>query len=347
MPVSSIARRAVIAGVIATAATALAGATVVAGGSGAGPGRGYHWPVKPFDRAHPIRGTFGEPRTWFDGPPTPETLRSGTGSFSFHQGVDIVAPDGTPVYPVESGTARLLGGRTVAVQSGEGRSWQYWHIVPAVKTGEHVVADVTVLGRIRPGYGHVHFGELRHGRAVNPLAPGHLTPYVDATAPVVGPIELRRPDTGAEVMPELVRGRVELVVSARDDPMPPAPGLWRHMSTAPVLVAWRVERARDGRIVLAEHAAFDVRVHVPPNAAFWRYYVRGTRSNMPTFAQHRYWLEEGLFLYRLGVLDTTRLPDGIYVVVATAANVCGQRASTRRTFLVRNMPGLPPTTPQT
>src|ERR1700730_14677417 len=23
----------------------------------------YHWPIKPFDRQHPIRGDFGDPRT--------------------------------------------------------------------------------------------------------------------------------------------------------------------------------------------------------------------------------------------------------------------------------------------
>ena len=62
----------------------------------------YSWPFKPFNKQHPIRGFFGDPRTvyengilagGFDGP----------GIFSFHQGIDISAPDGTPIYPVETG----------------------------------------------------------------------------------------------------------------------------------------------------------------------------------------------------------------------------------------------------
>ena len=54
--------------------------------------RRHTWPFKPFDKQHPIRGFFGDPRTvyengilagGFDGP----------GFFSFHQGVDISAPE--------------------------------------------------------------------------------------------------------------------------------------------------------------------------------------------------------------------------------------------------------------
>jgi murein DD-endopeptidase MepM/ murein hydrolase activator NlpD len=60
----------------------------------AGGAAAYPWPFKPFNQQHPVRGFFGDPRSvylngvlagGFDGP-----------SFlSFHQGVDISAPDGT------------------------------------------------------------------------------------------------------------------------------------------------------------------------------------------------------------------------------------------------------------
>ena len=30
----------------------------------------YSWPVKPFDRQHPVRGSFGDPRTLFAQSPT-------------------------------------------------------------------------------------------------------------------------------------------------------------------------------------------------------------------------------------------------------------------------------------
>ena len=31
----------------------------------------YKWPVKPFDKQHPVRGSFGDPRTIFRSPPAP------------------------------------------------------------------------------------------------------------------------------------------------------------------------------------------------------------------------------------------------------------------------------------
>jgi hypothetical protein len=46
----------------------------------------YGYPVKPFDRQHPIRGGFGDPRTVFLAPPTRDGVYRGRGSFSFHQG---------------------------------------------------------------------------------------------------------------------------------------------------------------------------------------------------------------------------------------------------------------------
>jgi murein DD-endopeptidase MepM/ murein hydrolase activator NlpD len=69
----------------------------------------YGWPVAPFDEAHPVRANFGDPRTRFDGPDTADTLIEGDGTFSFHQGVDISARDGSPVYAVASGRSRALG----------------------------------------------------------------------------------------------------------------------------------------------------------------------------------------------------------------------------------------------
>jgi hypothetical protein len=51
----------------------------------------YGWPIKPFHRQHPIRGYFGDPRTlaWEGQPGLDSELTPG--SFSFHNGVDIVA----------------------------------------------------------------------------------------------------------------------------------------------------------------------------------------------------------------------------------------------------------------
>src|SRR4051812_3911185 len=109
------------------------------------PGRAaaFPWPFKPFDKQHPIRGFFGDPRTVFQNGALAGGF-DGPGFFSFHQGVDIAAPDGTPIYPVVSGIAHYLGAATLNVDSGSGRIFQYFHIVPVVGEGQIVVAKKTI-----------------------------------------------------------------------------------------------------------------------------------------------------------------------------------------------------------
>jgi murein DD-endopeptidase MepM/ murein hydrolase activator NlpD len=143
----------------------------------------YPWPVKPFDRQHPVRGSFGDPRMVFKVPPTQRDLITGGGAFSFHFGVDISALDGTTVYPVVSGTVSQVTKDWVGVDTGGGRAFQYWHIQAAVKKGDAVQARTTELGTILKDCGHVHLTELRGGASINPLSAGHLTPYADKTAP--------------------------------------------------------------------------------------------------------------------------------------------------------------------
>src|SRR6267142_282859 len=52
----------------------------------------YGWPVKPFDRQHPVRAFLNDPRI------------GRNGVISFHFGIDVAAPDGAPVYAVQGGT---------------------------------------------------------------------------------------------------------------------------------------------------------------------------------------------------------------------------------------------------
>src|SRR5215212_10664471 len=75
----------------------------------------YPWPIKPFHQQHPIRANFGDPRTRFWNTMLTDGLE-GPGLFQFHNGIDIAAAEGTPVYPVLSGTARLIDGAAVAVR---------------------------------------------------------------------------------------------------------------------------------------------------------------------------------------------------------------------------------------
>jgi hypothetical protein len=299
---------------------------------------GYSWPVKPFDKQHPVRGVFADPRTSFVGPPTRAGL-NGPGEFSYHQGVDISAPAGTAVYPVRSGVVHLHSKETVVVTSDAGDAFEYWHIVPSVREGQRVTAYESVLGRIRPGeYEHVHLTELEGGRPVNPLAPGHLTPFDDLTAPAVDDatyLDAR----GRNVLAEFVHGRMQLVVSATDTPAMAVPGRWNGLPVVPARITWRIERAKDGKVVVGEQEAFDARERLP-NAPFWQTYVRGTRQNTANFAGHKMWRQPGVYLFRLTAsFDSKRLPDDIYVLVATATDTRGNSGTGRFVFTIHNKPG--------
>src|SRR5581483_6598679 len=78
----------------------------------------YRWPIRPFDRQHPVRGFLGDPRTFYANLgdiPTPTT----DGLFSFHNGVDIVAHAGTKVYSILSGVVTRATIDEIVVKSGQ------------------------------------------------------------------------------------------------------------------------------------------------------------------------------------------------------------------------------------
>ena len=154
--------------------------------------------MKPFDRQHPIRAFFGDPRTVFRAADDADL-----GAFSFHNGVDIVAADGTPVYPVLSGIVSLVKPDEIVVTTHAGlrlRVFQYWHLVSMVRLHQQVQAQRTVLGTVQPGRGHVHLTEIDGPVVENPLQPGHLTPYRDDTPPTVEELYFRDP-YGAHAQP--------------------------------------------------------------------------------------------------------------------------------------------------
>jgi hypothetical protein len=334
--------------IVALLALALsAGATLRSSGTAlAAPARpassSYGWPVKPFDRPHPVRGNFGDPRTIFTGPPNQRTLLAGGGAFQLHDGVDISAPDGTAVYPVESGTVSTIMNSWVGVTCSDGRAFEYWHIASAVSLGEHVEAGTTVLGHILHEAGHVHLTELDGGVAVNPLAPGHLGPYQDTSVPAVMSIAFRTSVTSGDLMPELLRGRVEIVAGIHDMPSLPVPGIWHGLPVSPALIEWRIERADTGKVVVPTRVAFDVRSHLPAFGDFWRIYARGTHQNMSVFGRHYSYLQPGVYLYRLapGGLDTRTLHDSVYDLVVTAMDIRGNHTSASARFSVHNKPGV-------
>lgn len=300
----------------------------------------YPWPVKPFDQPHPVRGNFGDPRTVFAAPPTLDGLMTGGGRFSFHFGVDISAANGTPVYPVVSGTvgrvSQAKGHEYVEVTSTGGRSFQYWHIRTAVRSGQKAEARETVLGRILSPSGHVHLAELRNGETANPLATGHLLGYTDTVAPSVASISLRTTDSGPALMPNLVRGRVVMVAEAYDTRELPIAGAWGSMPVTPALLSWKLMRI-DGSVV-ARGTAADFRRSIPSSGLFWGIYARGTYQNMSVFADHYSYGQPGSFLFKLtrSSFDTRTVGDGVYDLVVTAADIRGNASVKSLRLTIRN-----------
>jgi hypothetical protein len=307
-----------------------------ASSSGTGCSGSYRWPVKPFGRQHPVRGNFGDPRTVFDGSRSQSTIDSGDGMFQFHHGVDISAPDGSPVYAVADGTITRTHGDRVTVECANGRSIQYWHITVArVRVGQHAVAGETLLGHILPKREHVHLTQLENGQPVNPLADGRLEPYRDGTRPSVLAVSFRRSDLGAAIRPDRVSGRVYAFVEASDTPSLPVPGRWNGFPVTPAVVSWRIETPR-GLAVVADRTAWDVRQTIPSTAAFWLSYARGSHQNWPVFSDGKARGMTGHYLFRLSTtaLDTNRLAGGTYVLVVKAADSAGNRGVLRSTFRV-------------
>jgi hypothetical protein len=320
----------------------------------------YPWPVKPFHQQHPIRGNFGDPRTVF----TDSLFTNGAdgpGTFQFHNGIDIAAPDGTVVYPVVSGTARLIDGEAVSVVTKDGRSFQYFHIVPTVIDGEHVFAERTELGFIAAGHGHVHLTEIRGFRVWNPLARGGIAPYTDTTDPVVRAVYIRRWNSLEPLNPAAVCGRISIVADAYDTQVRRVPGPFGGFPVSPALVTWSVTGRGDTRRLAAESGSVDFRTMLPSKKDFWKVYARGTDPNGPRYGRRQY-SRPRLFMFLLTTqgLETREVPNGVYKVTVRAQDVKGNVGVLTRSFTVSNdpasptgckppppPPAAPPTTPTT
>jgi murein DD-endopeptidase MepM/ murein hydrolase activator NlpD len=100
------------------------------------------------------------------------------GKGSFHKGLDIAAPSGTPIQPVRAGTVVSAGrnggyGNVVVLDHGDGTTSMYAHCkelkVEAgdqVKLGQ-VIATVGTTGRSTGP--HLHLEIHQHGQAVDPV----------------------------------------------------------------------------------------------------------------------------------------------------------------------------------
>ena len=296
----------------------------------------YHYPVRPFLVQHPIRGNFGDPRTLVsEGYIGSDTPRS-TGSFTFHNGVDISAAAGTAVYPVVSGRATIGYADEVIVATGDDRVFQYFHIKPVIHAGQHVIAYRTVLGHVLPEALHVHLTEIDGFTVHNPVDPGHLEPYTDHTIPEVLDVVFSDP-TSRPVDPTTLHGVVYITADAEDEPPLPVPVPWFGFPVTPALVSWRLTTLT-GAVVVPPTTVADFRHTVPPNRYFWRVYAAGTYQNFPVFGHIYFFGKPGRYLFSLtpNGLDTTRLRDGSYILGVQAADVCGNRGLFAERIIIHN-----------
>ena len=185
----------------------------------------YSWPLKPFDQAHPVRGYFNDPRI------------SGK-SRAFHFGIDIAAPNGTPVYAVRAGVVHLEGQRSLSIADGD-VDFGYWHVIPAVRHHERV-AKHQLVGHVEAPWLHLHFAEHRSGVYRDPLRPSALTPWRDATRPQVTRLVFSR--AGRVLAPAALSGAVDVIAEAHQLPPLSVPPPWDELPVTPARLRARPPR---------------------------------------------------------------------------------------------------------
>ncbi len=114
----------------------------------------------PVERVWPVRGRI---TTYFS---------------SYHQGIDLANPWGTPVHPFASGVVVFAGwqgsfGNCIIINHNDGFSTTYAHLGKIeVTAGQQVSIDteIGVVGSTGNSTGpHLHFQLAQNGRTVNPL----------------------------------------------------------------------------------------------------------------------------------------------------------------------------------
>ena len=101
------------------------------------------------------------------------------GASTYHQGVDLSAPEGTPIYASRGGTVTRAtygsaAGYYVSINHGDGFSSIYMHMTNYVVSAGQVVSQGQVIGYVGStgisSGNHLHFGIAYNGAYVNPCA---------------------------------------------------------------------------------------------------------------------------------------------------------------------------------
>ncbi len=132
----------------------------------------------------PIKGSFYNSGNFSPGVKTDEKHAKG------HDGVDLRAPAGTPLYPIMPGTvdrigSTPIGGNTIYIKHDKGLVTYYAHCATInVQKGDIVgyntqVATVGDTGNAKGTYPHLHFEVKQNGSLVNPSRFFSIPPYSD------------------------------------------------------------------------------------------------------------------------------------------------------------------------
>jgi sugar lactone lactonase YvrE len=310
------------------------------------------WPFAPFDGPYEITGTLGEPR-------------GGEGSERLHAGLDVHAPEGTPVRIVRDGTvddplgANDFGSLNESVRIGP---IAYIHLRVGRDARDRAIADdrfvavrdeagevtglrVTrgarfttgeVIGTVNRFY-HAHLNVGWPGEELNPLRFG-LPGFADSIPPTIVRNGVRVigedgvPLTERERKRLVVRGRVRIIVDAWDH----VNGNQARRRLGLYRLGYQVLDASGAAIEGFEAARETIRFDRHPADADAARIIYASGSGIPVYGNR-----SSRFLYVVtstlrdgvaadGVLDTGTLAPGDYTLRILAADASGNEAVRNR-----------------
>ena len=226
-----------------------------------------------------------------------------------------MCPDGTEVFAIQSGIARLGGHDNFSrfVRVGD---FDYVHLDDPVREGQRVTAFKTVLGRVFAGQGHIHFSRYVGNDPVNPLRFGSFVAHVDTAPPEIGDLTAFRPN-GKRAQLDALSGAVALFVNAvdRQSHGDLTGGVYR--------LSYVINRA-NGTPAVGPFDVFQMDGIIPEAAGNMLYTVQSTRHSLQPNIWYRLTLKSPT---GDGWLHTSVLRPGSYSVVVTASDAAGNVAT--------------------
>jgi hypothetical protein len=301
------------------------------------------WPLAPVSVPHTIRGGFNDPR----------------GPNMAHFGVDISAHDRAAGLAVRAGTIGGIASVGNAVDehfelaSSDGVSrYFYYHVHPSVGDGTAVFPG-DVLGRIEPGFEHVHLSEIVSGCGlVDPRRPtGILRDPEDTESPSIGRLAAYRataaayrpfrldarpgPDPAAAVPLNGLHGLVDLRARVWDLPRH-ATQRWPQQ---PLMVAgvrsFLAPRGNPSRHYGSVIRAFDGSRLIDPTRIY-RVFAHGTYRINVCFTSKRACQTLLRLHLASGGFDTRRFANGDYLYCVSAITIRSQIARRCTPVTIRN-----------